>query len=1338
MSPEIVTSPLRLLFVEDCEDDFVLVLRELKQEWEDIESKRVDTREGLKEMLASKTWDVVISDHAMPGFSSEGALEVLQELGLDIPFIVVSGVVREEIVTETMRNGAHDFISKSNLVRLAPAIQRELKEATLRKERCKIQVQLEASERRHASLFHANPAPMLLIDAGSLLIEDANPAAAKFFGFPVTSLRQVGLRAIIGRQAWTICKTIKQQTSKNSYRFSEQVRISDGSLRDVEIFACVLRQGPKTHFYATIFDETERHNAEINQARLVAAVEQITEALAITDAKGVVCYANSAFEKLTGQRMEDIEGHTLDLTCSDALPERIVETAIQGDPWEGRVSIRTLQGKHVETNVTISPVKDAEGHVHDMVIVLRDVTREIETEKQLRQVEKMDALGALAAGITHDFNNVLTAILSATELIKWNLPEKSPLLTKVDAILQAGLFASGLTKQILAFSRRTEERGIPLDLSVITRNSLNMLRSTLPNNIEQHYEISSGIWVTADPSQLHQVIINLVLNAFHAMEHSGGLLEVSLSEVLMRPDAVDVPAGLEEGRYAKLTIRDTGCGMDAQTLERIFEPFFTTKAAGEGTGLGLSVVHATISKLGGTIQVNSELGRGTTFQVFLPCSSGVQATIDDELPQDVGGSEHILFVDDEDILTALAKQGLQNLGYQVSTRTSAREALELFQSNPKYFDLVFTDLMMADMNGSELANRMLEIRPDMPIIMVSGLPASSALAMNVHAAFKGIVTKPFTPFDLAKNARIVLVKAQKSESYPITSPDSSRESDDAHRKQSHSILVAEDSHVTRGLIRKWLERSGYKVIEAKDGQNAWELYAEMNTQAPISLLLTDVEMPRMDGLELAKRMRKADPSIPIAIFTSNQDQASIKTALQLGVNDYLNKPFEAQELIGCVEKLLAERSSRVEARRSAETAQAVRLAQRAMVAVPEKDLSLYSLYEPLTDAGGDVFRGLRCSSNSVFFVLADVAGHSVISSYAVAAFLAMLSTHVSECHGLRPIVHSHHDESEHDSTAFACAMSGNVPCDPLRHLAMKLNHDIQEGPFSEVPVCVLLGLWTPETGRLHLLNAGIPHGLVCRREEGATYPIEINGVPLGVLPKPMVEERVIYLQPGDRMLLGTDGFFDVLSPSKVIFNDTAPEQWNALKETPIDWALSIICEVARNHGEGVIADDLLVIGFEQPLPAAKHDELRLRIPSTARLIDLACKQLTDFLGDPAKGLTLSSERRFDIVLALREALTNAVYHGNQERPDTFVDLYCRIDEQASKLVISVTDEGQGFELGPPTITVDPLSERGRGLPLIRNFAQSLKVVGSELTMEFNLKENCDGEYQNHNARQEVG
>ncbi len=386
-------------------------------------------------------------------------------------------------------------------------------------------------------------------------------------------------------------------------------------------------------------------------------------------------------------------------------------------------------------------------------------------EIQLRHAQKMEAIGTLANGIAHDFNNILTAIVGYSELILMNLDQKQDTQTienHLMGVLQAGMRAKDLVQQILTFSRKKEQGKQPVQVNLIIQEALKLLRASLPTTIEIRSKIDphAGM-VLADPTQIHQVVMNIGTNAYHAMRDGGGILEVKL-------EAVEVDAGLarthphmNEGSYLKLTVRDTGCGMEPEVMERIFEPYFTTKGLSEGTGLGLAVVHGIVSSMGGAILVDSQIGRGSAFQVYFPRldrpGQGVApeaAAVEPIATSDRG--EHILFIDDEPVLAHIGEKILKRLGYRVTVKTSSLEALELFRAQPDSFDLIISDQTMPQLTGVQLAQEITTFRPEMPIIICTGSSETVATENSTKQPFREYLMKPFNMGDLAKTIQRLL------------------------------------------------------------------------------------------------------------------------------------------------------------------------------------------------------------------------------------------------------------------------------------------------------------------------------------------------------------------------------------------------------------------------------------------------------------------------------------------------------------------------------------------------------------------------------------------------------
>jgi len=389
---------------------------------------------------------------------------------------------------------------------------------------------------------------------------------------------------------------------------------------------------------------------------------------------------------------------------------------------------------------------------------LKSAQKEREQLKtQLIQAQKMEAIGTLAGGIAHDFNNILGAIIGYAEMALYDTQKDSMEHYNIDQVLKAGHRAKDLVKQILAFSRKSEQDKKIITLTPIIEEALKLLRASLPTTIEIRQNIEPGLdAIFADPTQMHQVMMNLCTNAAHAMGERGGILNVELHNVDLDPQkAVQYPE-LTPGPFVKLSIIDTGHGMDSATIDRIFDPYFTTKEQDKGTGMGLAVVHGIIKGHGGGIRVQSKRGKGTRFDIFFPVMDRQMESETAELKALPTGNEHILFIDDEETLIDLAESMLKKLGYRVETRTRPDEALEIFGAAPHKFDLVISDMTMPGMTGDSLASELMKIRSDIPIIICTGYSEKIDELRAKGLGIKGLMMKPFTIRSLSKTVRDAL------------------------------------------------------------------------------------------------------------------------------------------------------------------------------------------------------------------------------------------------------------------------------------------------------------------------------------------------------------------------------------------------------------------------------------------------------------------------------------------------------------------------------------------------------------------------------------------------------
>ena len=402
-----------------------------------------------------------------------------------------------------------------------------------------------------------------------------------------------------------------------------------------------------------------------------------------------------------------------------------------------------------------------------IVLLEREVakSKQIEDEKknlevQLIQAQKMESLGALAGGIAHDFNNILTPIVGYTEMMLQNKIEEGAVRKNLLAILEATSRARDLVKQILTFSRQSKPEKGPVILQPVIQEALKLLRSSLPSTIEIRQNIEDGFGqVNANPTQIHQMMMNLGINAYHAMRENGGVLEVTLKQKKIGIDNRSMYPTMAIGSYIQLVVSDTGHGIDSPTMKRIFDPYFTTKKMGEGTGLGLSIVHSIVKDHKGHITVQSESGKGTAFHIYLPriiATAALPGTTPGRyLPM---GCEHILLVDDEPSLLQMAKQMLEGLGYEVTAQSSSIDALEVFSKQPNRYDIVITDMTMPHMTGGILAQRMLSIKPDIPIILCSGFSETITEDEILRQNIRAFITKPVTMVQIASTIRSILDK----------------------------------------------------------------------------------------------------------------------------------------------------------------------------------------------------------------------------------------------------------------------------------------------------------------------------------------------------------------------------------------------------------------------------------------------------------------------------------------------------------------------------------------------------------------------------------------------------
>jgi len=639
-----MSKPLRVLIVEDSENDALLLVRRLERSGFELTWKRVETVESLRTALVDQTWDIAFSDHSMPRFRGRDALAIVKEQGLDIPFVILSGAISEEEAVAAMQAGAVDYVRKDNLTRLIPVVERELRSAQERRKRQQAEAAQRESQARKSAMLDSALDCIVTIDHEGKLFE-WNPAAEKTFGF---------------RRAEVIGKELAEL-----------------------IIPPALRQ---------------RHREGL--ARFLA----------------------------TGQ--------------STILGKRIEMTAVRAD------------GKEFPVEFSITRVPTEGPPIFTGFI--RDITERKQIEQQLRQLQKMESIGQLAAGVAHDFNNILAVIQGHTDLILGGMVEGNEAKESLIQVAASAKRAANLTRQLLAFSRKQQMQAQDINLNEVVNNMFAMLGRLLGAHIVVQPVPKPNLpAVFGDVGMMEQVLLNLAVNARDAMPRGGQLVIRTARRTIEEIDVQRNPEA-RSGDFVCLSVGDTGCGIEPEILPRIFEPFFTTKEVGKGTGLGLATVYGIVRQHQGWIEVESQVGRGTRFNVFLPASSRTAGAPREPISsaEARGHGETILIAEDELALRRLAARVLRNLGYEVLEAASGMEAIKVWERHGRKVDLLLADLVLPDsMTGRELAKQMQTHESGIKVIYTSGYNPEMGETSFVFREGTNFLQKPYEPRKLANAIR---------------------------------------------------------------------------------------------------------------------------------------------------------------------------------------------------------------------------------------------------------------------------------------------------------------------------------------------------------------------------------------------------------------------------------------------------------------------------------------------------------------------------------------------------------------------------------------------------------
>lgn len=625
-----------------------------------------------------------------------------------------------------------------------------LKENLLEKEG--IVLALQDSEKRYRRLFESAQDGILILDADSGKVVDANPFLLQLLGYAYD--------ALCGQYIWELGVFKDIAASREAFKTlqdNEYIRYDNLPLETingrsiaVEFVSNVYLVDQSKVIQCNIRDITASRGAEAERKRLMAAIEQAGDAIVMTDDRGAIQYVNPAFERSSGYTAEEVVGRNPRILQSgsqdDSFYRDLWNTISGGRIWAGIIVNKHKDGKLYTEETKISPFRDPSGRIVNYVAVQRDITEHLHLTAQLQQAQKMEAVGLLAGGVAHDYNNMLSVILGYTELALGKVDQSMSLHTDLEEIYKAAIRSTEITRQLLAFARKQIINPVILNLNHNVQSMLKMLERLIGEDITLAWYPEIDLHpIKMDPAQIDQLLANLCVNARDAIADVG---RVTIETKNIEIDAAycEHNAGFMPGEYALLIVSDDGCGMEKDVLDHIFEPFFTTKGIGQGTGLGLSTVYGIVKQNNGFINVYSEPKNGTTFNIYLPWYDGqpvlAQPESIEEIPLSSG--EMVLVVEDEPLLLNMDKSMLESLGYRVLTAGTPSEAINLAKAHAGQIRLLITDVVMPEMNGRDLAEKLHSLYPDMKILFMSGYTATVIAHRGVLDEGLNFIQKPFS------------------------------------------------------------------------------------------------------------------------------------------------------------------------------------------------------------------------------------------------------------------------------------------------------------------------------------------------------------------------------------------------------------------------------------------------------------------------------------------------------------------------------------------------------------------------------------------------------------------
>lgn len=734
---------IRVLIVDDEKHDRELIRHALEHEETGFSIFEAEDEESFHHHLKYKQFDVVLSDFNILGFEGLDVIQVMKEKYPDIPVIIVTGTGSEEIAVKALKMGADDYVIKTpkHIAELPLTIERVLSYRETKK-------RLLEKEANLASVIENSIDGILVVDHNRKILL-ANRKAENYLEISEGSIisEKLDLSFIPGESLELDLSMVRADKKE----IIVEINVTETVWEGENCQLVILR------------DVTERKKAESERNLLMKAIRHAEEIVIITDADGAIRFVNSSFTRISGYKGLEVLNQNPRILKSglhdDAFYKSLWDTITSGKTWHGQIINKRKDGSLFTVDGSISPIRDQSGTITSFVSVQRDVTESLawqkekqSLEEQLRQAQKMESVGRLAGGVAHDFNNLLSVILGYGDDLINQLYEDDPLRHDVQEIIRAGERAATLTRQLLAFSRRQTLQPKVLVLNSIVHDMEKMLQRLIGETIRFQGIYEENLWkVEVDPGQIEQVIMNLAVNARDAMPE-GGILTLETANIHLDELYSENHLDVIPGDYVMIAMTDTGIGMDESTMEQAFDPFFTTKEPGRGTGLGLSTVYGIVKQSGGNIWVYSEPGQGTTFKIYFPRVEADQVLEEssDKPIAGFGRGELIIVVEDDNSLRKLFGRILKNLGYKVFTAANGGEALLLIEEKGIVPDLVITDIVMPEMGGKVLIDRLKRKIPDLKVLFMSGYTDNAIIFEGILQPDTPFIQKPFSVKDLTK------------------------------------------------------------------------------------------------------------------------------------------------------------------------------------------------------------------------------------------------------------------------------------------------------------------------------------------------------------------------------------------------------------------------------------------------------------------------------------------------------------------------------------------------------------------------------------------------------------